>query len=213
MTHQLIVAELRAIICSGPPRGTTHTYVLADETVPAAPLDGLDVDEARRELTRRFVIGHGPASDRDLARWSSLTVTQVRSALDDLSGELESMDVGGETLWADPTTRPRATRPRRAFLFQTFDEACLTYPRTGFPRRSPEAPRTRLLSESGGGIVVLDHEDVGIWKRTVTKGGVAVDLYPDVPLSADDLEQVSASAQALADFIDGPLDLRVHTTF
>ncbi len=212
MAHQLIVAELRAVICSGPPRGTTHTYVLADETVPAAPLDDLTVEDARRELTRRFVIGHGPASDRDLARWSSLTLTQVRNALADLSDELESVVVGDETLWVDPSTRPRTTRPRRAFLLQTFDEAALTYPSTGFRRRSPEAARTRLLSEAGGGIIVLDCEDVGVWKRTVAKDAVAVDLHPDLPLAADDLEQVSAAAEPLAGFVDRPLDLRVHPT-
>ena len=106
--------------------------------MPPAPLDDLAVEDARRELTRRFVIGHGPASDRDLARWSSLTLTQVRSALADLCDELESVVVGGETLWVDPSTRPRTTRPRRAFLFQTFDEAALTYPSTGF---APPLPR------------------------------------------------------------------------
>jgi hypothetical protein len=34
LAHLLIVAELRALICSGPPRGAEHTYVLADETLP-----------------------------------------------------------------------------------------------------------------------------------------------------------------------------------
>ena len=32
-------------------------------------------DDARRELTRRFISGHGPASERDLARWSTLTLS------------------------------------------------------------------------------------------------------------------------------------------
>ena len=32
--HLLLIAELRAVVCSGPPRGTQHTYVLVDETVP-----------------------------------------------------------------------------------------------------------------------------------------------------------------------------------
>ncbi|WP_392542477.1 winged helix DNA-binding domain-containing protein [Oryzobacter telluris] len=210
MAHQLILAELRAIICSGPPRGTTHTYVLADETVPPAPGDAFDVDDARRELTRRFVIGHGPASERDLARWSSLTLGQVRAALADLAPELERIELGGETLWLDPTARPRTTRPVRAFLLQTFDEVCLTYPRTAFPRRSSEATRQRLLSEAGGGILVVDGEDCGIWKRKVAAGTVSVDVFPDESLSADELDQVGAAATALGVFIALPLDLRVH---
>lgn len=209
VAHQVIVAELRALVCSGPPRGTTHTYVLADETIPRAPADDLDVDDARRELTRRFVVGHGPASDRDLARWASLTLGQVRSALADLAAELDSTDVDGETLWFDPTSRPRTTRPTRAFLLQTFDEACLTYLSTGFPRRAPEATRQRLLSEAGGGILVVDGEDCGVWKRKVQRDRVTVDLYPDLPLSADELEQAGAAATSLATFLALPLDLRV----
>ena len=31
LAHLLIIAEVRSLICSGPPRGTEHTYVLADE--------------------------------------------------------------------------------------------------------------------------------------------------------------------------------------
>ena len=213
MAHQLAVAELRAVICSGPPRGTTHTYLLADEAVPAAPLDGLDAEAAQRELTRRFVAGHGPASDRDLARWASLTLTQVRGALADLAGDLEAIELGGETLWFDPATPSRTTRPLRAFLFQTFDEVALTYPSTGFPRRSPDTSRARLLSEAGGGVAVVDGEDVGIWKRTVRKDAVGVVLRLDEPLSSDELDEAGAAAQRLADFIGLPLDLRVeHAT-
>ena len=65
--HLLLVAELRGVICSGPPRGSEHTYALVDEVVP--PGRDLDRDEAVRRLTERFFAGHGPASERDLARW------------------------------------------------------------------------------------------------------------------------------------------------
>ena len=207
--HQLLVAELRAVICSGPPRGTEHTYVLADETVPDGPNDALVGDDARRELVRRFIAGHGPASDRDLGRWCTLTLTQIRRALAELQDDLEQVEVGGEVLWSDPTVPARTTRPHRAYLLPTFDEACLTYARTGFPRRDPEAPRQRLLSEAGGGIAVVDGEDVGTWKRTVTRTGVDVAIRPDVPLRDGDLKAVEQAAQALADFLAKPLALTV----
>ena len=117
LAHLLIVAELRAFICSGPPRGAEHTYVLADETLPPAPLDSLDADDARRELTRRFFVGHGPASERDLARWSTLTLTQIRAALRDLEGDLDHVEAGGHTLWFDPrmsTTTSLLNRCRKS---------------------------------------------------------------------------------------------------
>jgi hypothetical protein len=207
LAHLLILAEVRAVICSGPPRGTEHTYVLVDEVVPPGPADHLAGDDARRELTRRFLGGHGPASDRDLARWSTLTLGQIRLALADLAPELERVEVEGRELWFDPSMTARTTREQAAYLLPTFDEVCLTYAHTGFPRRDPDAPRQRLLSEAGGGIVILRGEDVGIWKRVVSAKEVVVTVWPDVPLAHDERDDIAAATQALADFVERPLDL------
>ncbi len=207
LAHLVIVAELRAIICSGPPRGVEHTYVLADEVLPPGPNDSLVDEDARRELTRRFMAGHGPASERDLTRWSTLTLTQIRRALADLTDELERIDVDGHELWFDPTVPTRTSREPGAYLLPTFDEVCLTYQHTGFPRRTPDASRQRLLSESGGGIVVVHGEDVGIWKRVVTPTSVRVTVSADAPLGREDREAIAAAAQTFADFVERPLDL------
>jgi hypothetical protein len=207
LAHLLIIAELRAIICSGPPRGVEHTYVLADEVLLPGPNDTLVDEDARRELTRRFVAGHGPASERDLARWSTLTLTQIRAALADLSAVLERVEVGGHELWFDPTVPARTSREHAAYLLPTFDEVCLTYQHTGFPRRNPDATRQRLLSEAGGGIVVVHGDDVGIWKRVVSATDVRVTVWPDAALGRDDLAAIGQGAQAFADFVERPLDL------
>jgi len=207
LAHLLILAELRLLICSGPPRGAEHTYVLADETLPPGPLDHLVGEDAQRELTRRFVAGHGPASDRDLARWSTLTLGQVRSALDDLAGELDHVDAGGHRLWFDPRMPSRTSRAHPAYLLSTFDEVCLTYRDTGFPRRNPTAPRARLLSEGGGGIVVVGDEDVGVWKRTVTPKAVKVTVWGDTALDAADTAALGDTASGLAAFLELPLEL------
>jgi hypothetical protein len=209
LAHLVMIAEVRAFVCSGPPRGTEHTYVLADETLPPAPSDALTGEDARRELTRRFVSGHGPTTDRDLARWSTLTLGQIRAALADLSGELEQVEVAGHTLWFDPQVPARTTQEHRVYLLPTFDEVCLTYAATGFPRRSPESRRQRLLSEAGGGIVVVEGEDVGIWKRVASGKDVRVTVWPDAALGRDELSAIGRAAQALADFVERPLDLQV----
>ena len=209
LAHLVMIAEVRAMICSGPPRGTEHTYVLTDEVVPPGPLDRLDVVDARRELTRRFVSGHGPASERDLQRWSTLTLGQIRPALADLAGDLERVEVDGHELWFDPAVPARTSRAHTAYLLPTFDEVCLTYAATGFPRREPTAARQRLLSEAGGGIVVVDGEDVGIWKRVVSAKEVRVTVWPDTPLGHDDEVAIGEAAQALADFVERPLDLQL----
>ena len=207
--HLLLIAELRAVICSGPPRGTEHSYVLVDETVAAGPADDLAGDDAARELTRRFVLGHGPASDRDLHRWSALTLGEVRAALADLAEDLETIEADGHVLWFDPTVPARTTHPHEAFLLPTFDEACLTYASTGFPRRDPAATRQRLVSEAGGGIVVVGGEDVGTWKRVVSPSDVRVTVSADVPIDADETAAIAAEAERLAAFLERPLDFAV----
>jgi hypothetical protein len=45
-------------------------------------------DRALAELARRFLAGHGPASDRDLAKWSGLPLRDARSGLSAIAPEL-----------------------------------------------------------------------------------------------------------------------------
>jgi hypothetical protein len=209
MGHQLLVAEVRGVICSGPPRGTEHTYALLD-SLPPAPLDSLDDEEARVELVRRFVSGHGPATDRDLARWSTLTLGQVRTALDGLRPTLEAVTVGEDRMWFDPAAPARTTRRPPALLVPTFDELTLTYADHPVPRRDPSAPRPRLVNAIGGGTVLLGGEDVAAWRRRSTGSTVVVTVTPDGPLGARDLTRVEEAAEHLARFLGLSLDLHVE---
>ncbi|MGL5861135.1 MAG: DNA glycosylase AlkZ-like family protein, partial [Phycicoccus sp.] len=209
LAHLIMAAELDSTICSGPPRGSEHTYALVDEVIPAGPLDHADPAELSRELVRRFVAGHGPTSDRDVARWCSLTLTDVRAALSDLAGQLDTIGVDGETQWFDPGVPSRTSRAHRAYLLPTFDEVALSYRATGFPRREPAADRARLLSEAGGGVVIVDREDVGVWKRSVRPREVRVVVRPDLPLTTDDVAAVEEAATRLAAFVERPLALEL----
>lgn len=215
MAHQLMVAEVRAVICSGPPRGTEHTYVLVDETIPAAESDSWSRERSLVELTHRFYAGHGPASERDLQRWSGLGLTEIRSATAELTTSaelqsthpLESVECRGETLWYDPTVPARTSRNHTAYLLSTFDEAALTYPTIGFTRRNDEADRTRLVSQAAGGIVVVDGHDVGTFKRTTEAKRVSVTVMLEVELTAADRDGIAEAAEFLAAFHELPLNL------
>ena len=70
-------AELGGLICSGTVAGGEHTYALMDERVPAPRRLGRT--EALAELALRYFTGHGPATERDLAYWATLTLTDVRA--------------------------------------------------------------------------------------------------------------------------------------
>ncbi|KGN35489.1 winged helix DNA-binding domain-containing protein [Knoellia subterranea] len=215
MAHQLILGEVRSMICSGPPRGTEHTYVLVDDVIPPADSDTWSRERSVIELTHRFYAGHGPASERDLQRWSGLTLTEIRSATAELTSSpawrssypLDSVECLGETLWFDPSVPARTSREQPAYLLSTFDEAALTYPTTGFPRRNHDADRTRLVSQSGGGIVVVDGRDIGTFKRKAEAKQATITILPEVPLAPVERDAIAEAAEFLAAFHDLPLSL------
>lgn len=198
--HLLMLAELNSLICSGPLVGTEHSYKLVDEVL-GPETTAFDATQATRELVRRFFTWRGPASERDLARWCSLTLGQIRAALADL--DLARVDVDGVDLWFDPTlAAPTADRDRRAFLLPTFDEVFLSYLRPNFPRSAahPNAERPETFAESGGGLVIVDRHDIGRWKRSFKSGKLVVSLRLDAELSGADQELVAGEARRLADF-------------
>ena len=75
------------------------------------------------------------------------------------------------------------------------------------PSHISRAPRALLLSEAGGGIVVVGDEDVGVWKRVVTAASVRVAVSGDTPLDTSDQDAIGDAAAAFAAFLERPLDL------
>jgi hypothetical protein len=210
--HLLLVAELRGLVCSGPPRRGEHTYTLVDAVVPPTRADDLDRDEAVRRLTERFFRGHGPATDRDLARWCGFTLAEVRAATEDLvdAGRLDSLALDDEVLWFDPArpSRPVAAAPAARLLW-IYDEAVLTYRRTGFRRVGGTGWRADALRQVAGGVVLVDDRDVGLWTRRLARDVVEVTVRPEVRLTPAERAAVEAAAGRYAGFVERSLDLRL----
>jgi hypothetical protein len=104
LAYIVMNGELEGVICSGPMRGAQQTYALLDERVPRSAASARTGDVA--ELARRFFLGHGPASIQDLARWSSLTISQCRDAVEAIRDRLDCVTVEGVELWCDPEAPP-----------------------------------------------------------------------------------------------------------
>jgi hypothetical protein len=87
LVHILVLASLRGRIVRGPMLGRAHAYVLvADWLGRPRPFDR---GRALAELARRYLRGHGPAADRDLAQWAGLPLRDARAGLGAIGSELE----------------------------------------------------------------------------------------------------------------------------
>jgi hypothetical protein len=202
LSHLVLLAELQGLVCSGPMRGVHHTYALVDEVVPPSPV--VDREEGLARLAQRFFAGHGPAAVKDLTRWASLTIADAKQAIAACGDALEQVDVEGVPHWFDPTVPSRTTAGRAAYLLPVYDEVVLTYPTTGF-----------LVADghpNAGGVdpfwapVVVDHTDVGLWKRTVGNGSVAVEVRLAPSTTDDQRKLVHGAAERLAAFLEKDLD-------
>jgi hypothetical protein len=77
--HLLFQASLRGLVVRGPMAGRNQAYVLVRDWLPDAK--PVDRDRALGEFARRYLAGHGPATDRDLARWAGIPLRDARAGL------------------------------------------------------------------------------------------------------------------------------------
>lgn len=79
LVHVLFLATLRGVCVRGPVVGKEQAFVLVRDWLPRPR--PVDRGVALRELARRYLAGHSPSTDRDLARWAGIRLTDARAAL------------------------------------------------------------------------------------------------------------------------------------
>jgi hypothetical protein len=92
LIHLLFLAAVRGVAVRGPMVGKDHAYVLVRDWLGSQP--AVERDAALAELARRYLVGHAPADDRDLARWAGLPLRDARAGLAAIASELVERDDG-----------------------------------------------------------------------------------------------------------------------
>lgn len=163
LVHVLVLATLRGLVVRGPMAGREHAFVLVSSWL-GAPVEW-DRDEALAELGRRYVVAHGPATDRDLAKWAGIRVTDARQALDGVR---------------QPSVSSAVPPPR---LLGAFDEVLM-----GWESREPVVGPHLARIVSGGlfrPFVLVDGRAAGTWR--IEKERVVVEPFGDLdPALLDD---------------------------
>jgi hypothetical protein len=106
LVHILMLACLRGLAVRGPMIAGRHAYALVRDWLGEP--QPVDRDGALVELARRYLLGHGPADDRDLARWAGLPLRDARAGLEAIASEL---DLGKDGLVDLAARTPAADLP------------------------------------------------------------------------------------------------------
>jgi hypothetical protein len=190
-------AELGGLICSGRVVGGEHTYALMDERVPAPRRLGRT--EALAELALRYFTGHGPATERDLAYWATLTLTDVRAGLAQVRDRLDSFEHAGRVFWHAPGEAPGGPQDPAAHLLQILDETYRGYQDSRWViDAAGHVPRTR---ETAAGMALADAQLLAAMRRTISHDHVQFDLRPYRALTPAEIEALDQAARRYGEYL------------
>ncbi|HEV2774509.1 MAG TPA: winged helix DNA-binding domain-containing protein [Solirubrobacteraceae bacterium] len=204
LPHVLGHVELDGLIASGPRRGKQHTYLLLDGRVPDAPERSREEDVA--ELVRRYFSSHGPATLRDFAWWSGLTLADARAGLAALEPELSGEEGADGTLWISAAAPTPAPTHSGAFLLGTFDE--LTVAHRDLRNVHADGRASNVLLPRP---IVVDGVTVGGWTRHLAAREVTVEAVLDAALEAHQDAALRAAADRFGAFVGLPARLAART--
>jgi Winged helix DNA-binding domain len=204
--YLMMHAEVTGLMCSGPPRGKVHTYALIAERAPQART--LSRDEALGELSRRYFTSHGPSTVNDLRAWASLSAVDARRGLEIAGPDLERESFRDLTWWSGPAG-PLAKEPSpTVHLLQGYDEYVMGYTAT---RSVLDIEGTASYSPTDRpiyiGVVILDGQVAGRWKRTISGGTVTLDVRLIAPFDPAQQAALRAAADRHGAFLGLPVTI------
>lgn len=198
-------------LCWGPLRGTTQTLVLLDDWVTSPRR--LARDEALGEFVVRYFAGHGPATRKDFAWWSQLTLADAKRGLAVARERLIELDVNGTThyLPADADTGDwgsKAVQRSPILALGGFDEILLGYTDRSFAVSSDDFPR--VVPGKNGiflPLILSAGRVIGTWRRQKVKTGETVEVIPFGRWNTRQQAGLRRSLARYEDFVGVPVQI------
>jgi hypothetical protein len=194
LVHVLGAASMRGICVRGPLVDGERAFVLARDWLGPRPVVGREV--ALGELARRYLLGHGPSSDRDLATWSGLPLRDVRAGLAAV-GAVPVVE--GSDLLALPGTTVGETEVPPPTLLGMFDPLL-----HGWTSRAPVLgphDSTHVVTSNGmfRATALVDGRAVATW--SLVGGTVSITPLPGETLAAQDAAALELEVRDVLRFL------------
>jgi hypothetical protein len=187
LIHVLFYASLHGICVRGPMVGNEQAFVsVRDWLGPSATAPARDRNASLAELARRYLVGHGPATDADLARWAGISLGDARAGLKAISRRI--VDLGDGLADLGKREEPAPLPPPR--LLGAFDPLLL-----GWASREDVVGEHKLLVTTNGifrPFALVDGRAVSTWR--LPKGKVEIEHLERVTKKAAGRLEADAAA-------------------
>ncbi len=198
---------MTGLLCQGPLIGKQPSFVLIDSWVPHSRRPSRE--EALCTMAERYVRGHGPVTEKDLAGWLLKPLGLTREALALVEDRLVREEVDGQ-VWISHVDAPQPDGHAGVHLLPQWDEFLLGYksrdvtlPPEHFHRVVPG--RNMVFKPT----LVVDGEVAGTWRRAGSGRRTVLEVSPFGPLSATTRRGLDRAAGEYGRFAGTDVEVRI----
>jgi uncharacterized protein YcaQ len=204
MGFLLHIIRATDVICSGPNKGTEATYVRADKWIHN--WKDVSQEEAERELLRKYLRAHGPATVNDFALWAGLYMADAKDIWSKGSSDIVEVDFEGTKagiLESDLNDLEKAkTGEPVVRLLPYFDSFLLGH--KSHQNIVDEMNRKKIYRTQGwvSPVLLVDGRAQGVWSHVQKKNDLEIRVSPFSKLSAQVTQRANEEAADLARFLE-----------
>lgn len=196
-------AVVEGLVCYGPDEGNEITYVRTENWLPKQK--SIDADSAQRFLLRAYLRAYGPATARDFAHWSGISmkeVTEVWKSIEEELTEVQEEDRKSNILREDETALSKSTlQNQNLHLLPSFDVFLLAHAEKSHMLHDRHYKRIYRNQGWISPVMLLDGRVIGTWTHE-RKGKfleITVEPFDKIPKSLS--AQIESEAQRLSTFL------------
>jgi hypothetical protein len=191
-------AAHRGVLCFGPNRGRNVTYTNPHRWLPSFRPDSGDT--ALRNVVMRYLYAYGPSTPQHFARWLSIPPRIAVALFDELSGDLEQVEMEGEPAWVKAGDAGTPDEAHRSISLLPYFDA---YVVAGQPRNLlyPGMAAARALTPTGQAgncpVLLVDGVVGGVWHHQRAGRKLTVTVEPLGKLTEKQRRQLDDEVELL----------------
>jgi Winged helix DNA-binding domain len=196
-------AVVEGLVCYGPDAGNEITYVRTEDWLPKQK--ALDPESAQQFLLRAYLRAYGPATARDFAFWSGISmkeVTAVWKSIEDEFSEVELEDRKAYILREDEVAlRKSSLKIPNLRLLANFDVFLLAHAEKSHIVHDRHYKKIYRNQGWISPVILLDGKVIGTWSHKITGKKLAIALSPFDKLPKSLNDQIELESQRIAKFV------------
>lgn len=202
-------AAFRCQLCFAPSAGRNVRFTRPDTWLH--DMKEVEKAEAEREVTRRYLAAHGPATREAYALWLGVYAARAGALIRGLGDEVVPVDVEGIPAWAltgELRHLACAEPPRSVRLLPAFDQYVIVASRVA-SHLLPGPHKDRIYRPQGwlSPVLLVAGRMDGVWRHEVKRRRLCVGIEPFVALPQWARQAAEEEAERLAVFLGRSLEV------